>query len=38
LEPAAEKMLELVPVSTAVNRVANDDPSLQEPLGEAIHA
>ena len=36
LEPAAEKTLELVPVSTAVNRVANDDPSLQEPLGEAI--
>jgi len=38
LKPAGEGVLEMVPVSTAVNRVANDDASLQAPLGEAIRA
>ena len=38
LKPAAEDTLELVPVSTAVNRVTNDDAGLQTPIGEAIRA
>ena len=36
LQPAANDALELVPIATNVNRVANDDASLQAPLGEAI--
>jgi len=38
LRPAPERDLELVPVGAAVNRVANDDPSLQVPIGDAIRA
>ncbi len=38
LRPAAEDVLELVPVSTAVGRVANDDAGLQAPVGAAIRA
>jgi putative SOS response-associated peptidase YedK len=32
MKPAPDEMLEAFPVSTAVNRVANDDPSLVEPI------
>jgi putative SOS response-associated peptidase YedK len=32
LQPPAEDLLEMVPVSKAVNRVANDGPEVQEPL------
>lgn len=38
LEPAVQTELELVPVSPAVNRVANDGPELQEPAGAATTA
>ena len=36
LQPAPEAELELVPIGTAVNRVANDDEGLLAPVGEAI--
>ena len=36
LRPAAEDALELVPIGTAVNRVANDDLALQAPTGPPV--
>ena len=38
LRPAPEDALELIPIGTGVNRVANDDPSLQAPIGEVLRA
>ncbi len=38
LSPAAEVALELIPIGTGVNRVANDDPSVQEPMGPPLRA
>jgi putative SOS response-associated peptidase YedK len=38
LRPAPDEALELVPIGPAVNRVANDDPAVQTPVGEAIRA
>lgn len=38
LEPPVQAELELVPVSSAVNRVANDGPELQEPAGPTTPA
>ncbi len=38
LEPPVQAELELVPISSAVNRVANDGPELQEPAGPAVAA
>ena len=38
LQPAPEEALELVEVGPAVNRVANDDESLQEPVAAPIRA
>jgi putative SOS response-associated peptidase YedK len=32
VRPCPDEWLEMVPVSTRVNKVANDDPSLQQPL------
>ena len=32
VRPCPDEWLDMVPVSTRVNKVANDDPSLQEPL------
>ena len=34
--PAPEALLEAYPVSTAVNRTANDGPELMEPVSAAI--
>ena len=36
LKPAPENALELIPIGTGVNRVANDDAALQTPTGPAI--
>lgn len=36
LRPTAENLLELVPVGTLVNRVSQDDDSLQKPTGEPL--
>lgn len=36
LKPAANEALELVPIGTAVNRVANDDASVQTPMGTPL--
>ena len=36
LRPAAEDALELVPIGAGVNRVSNDDASLQEPKGPPV--
>ena len=38
VEPALEEALELVEIGPAVNRVANDDASLQEPVAAPIRA
>ena len=38
LRPAPEDALELIPVSPAVNRVANDGAELQTPVGEPARA
>jgi putative SOS response-associated peptidase YedK len=38
VEPAPEKALELVEIGPAVNRVANDDESLQKPVAARIRA
>lgn len=38
LAPAPEQMLEAFPISERVNRVANDDASILEPVGETIAA
>jgi putative SOS response-associated peptidase YedK len=38
LKPAAEPALELVEIGPAVNRVANDDESLQKPVSAPIRA
>jgi putative SOS response-associated peptidase YedK len=38
LRPAAERLLELVPVSPAVGRVGNDGQDLQTPIGPALRA
>jgi putative SOS response-associated peptidase YedK len=38
LRPAAESELELIPIGSGVNRVANDDPSVQAPTGAALRA
>ena len=38
LRPAPEDALELIPIGTGVNRVANDDPSLQAPMGAILRA
>jgi putative SOS response-associated peptidase YedK len=38
LRPAAENALELIPIGTGVNRVANDDASLQTPTGAPLVA
>jgi putative SOS response-associated peptidase YedK len=38
LKPAEEEALELLPIGTGVNRVANDDPSVQEPKGPPLRA
>ena len=38
LRPAPEGALELIPIGTGVNRVANDDPSLQAPMGAILRA
>ena len=38
LRPAPEGALELIPIGTGVNRVANDDPSLQAPTGAILRA
>jgi putative SOS response-associated peptidase YedK len=38
LQPAAEAALELIPIGAGVNRVANDDPSVQEPIGPPLRA
>ena len=38
LKPASEKALELVEIGPAVNRVANDDESVQRPVAEPIRA
>jgi putative SOS response-associated peptidase YedK len=38
LMPAAEDVLELIPIATGVNSVANDDASLQEPKGPPLRA
>lgn len=36
LRPAPEGMLTIVEIGRAVNRVANDDASVQEPVGQAV--
>ena len=38
LRPAPDSALELIPIGTGVNRVANDDASLQAPIGAALRA
>jgi putative SOS response-associated peptidase YedK len=38
VRPAAERLLELVPVSPAVGRVGNDGQDLQTPIGPALRA
>ena len=38
LRPAPEEALELVEIGPAVNRVANDDESVQQPVAEPIRA
>ena len=38
LRPAPEGALELVPIGNGVNRVANDDPSVQTSTGPALRA
>ena len=38
LRPAPENALELVPIGTGVNRVANDDPGVQAPTGTILRA
>jgi len=38
LRPAAEGAVELIPIGTGVNRFANDDPSLQKPVGDPIRS
>ena len=38
LKPASEQALELVEIGTAVNRFANDDASVQRPIGAPIRA
>ena len=37
MRPAAENVLEFWPISTAVNKVANDDPAVQTPIGPVQH-
>ncbi len=36
MQPAANETLELIPISTAVNKVGSDDSSVQAPLGDPI--
>lgn len=36
LRPPPEDLLEMVPIGRAVNKVANDGPELQEPLGPEV--
>ncbi len=36
--PAPENVLELTPISTAINRAGNDDASVQQATGEAIRS
>ena len=38
LKPAPEAALELTPIGTAINRVANDDAKVQAPTGESLRA
>ena len=38
LKPAPEAALELMPIGTAVNRVANDDANVQAPTGDSLRA
>jgi putative SOS response-associated peptidase YedK len=38
IAPAPEDLLELYPVSAAVNRTANDNPKLVEPLADGVEA
>ena len=38
LRPSENNVLEFLPVSDAVNKVANDDPTLMRPTGSALHA
>jgi putative SOS response-associated peptidase YedK len=38
LQPALESALELIPVGTAVNRVANDGEALQAPVGAPLRS
>jgi len=38
LHPAPEETLELVPIGTGVNRVANDDAALQKPTGAPLRS
>jgi putative SOS response-associated peptidase YedK len=36
LKPAADSAVELMPIGAGVNHYVNDNPSLQEPVGEPI--
>ena len=38
LKPAPEAALELTPIGTAVNRVANDEAKVQAPTGDSLRA
>ena len=38
LKPAPENAIELIPIGTGVNHFANDDASVQTPVGEAIRS
>jgi hypothetical protein len=38
VKPAPDEALELVEIGPAVNRAANDDESLQRPVGAPIRA
>ena len=38
LAPAPESALELVPIGTGVNRFANDDATVQTPVGETLRS
>ena len=38
LRPAPERALELIPIGTGVNRVANDDPALQAPTAAPLRS
>lgn len=37
LDPAGDDALEFVPIGTAVNRVANDGPEIQTPVGPSLY-